>query len=128
MATIPLELSDASGVPRYRQITDQIKDLIRAGELSPGQRLPSVRELGRQLLVSLITTRRAYAELEAAGFIVRRQGRGTFVAEDVWSASRARALEEAERVLRAAVTRARQLGMDADTQRRLLAQLLGGVE
>ena len=65
-----VELSDASGLPFYRQIVDQLAELIRSGRLSPGSRLPSVRDLAGQLMVSLITTRRAYADLEAAGLIV----------------------------------------------------------
>ena len=80
MPTIDIILSNASGVPFYRQIVDQMADMIRAGTLDPGSRLASVRELALQLQVSLITVRRAYADLEAAGLIVRRQGQGTFVA------------------------------------------------
>ena len=83
MPTIDIILSNASGVPFYRQIVDQMADMIRAGTLDPGSRLASVRELALQLQVSLITVRRAYADLEAAGLIVRRQGQGTFVAMDV---------------------------------------------
>ena len=69
---LPLTLSEASGVPFYRQIVDQLSDLIDSGTLSPDQPLPSIRLLARQLLVSVITVRRAYADLEAAGLIDRR--------------------------------------------------------
>ena len=85
MSSLPIRLSQASGVPYYRQVVDQMSELIRSGQLLPGAQLPSVRELSRQLLVSLITVRRSYADLEAAGLIVRRQGQGTFVAADVES-------------------------------------------
>ncbi len=120
MARLPLQLSEASGVPYYRQVIDQVAELIRSGELAPRARLPSVRELASQLLVSLITVRRAYADLEAAGLIVRRQGQGSFVADGVEQASAQRARAEAIEVLRAAVTRARQLGLDEAEQRELL--------
>jgi len=120
LARLPLQLSEASGVPYYRQVIDQVAELIRSGELAPRARLPSVRELASQLLVSLITVRRAYADLEAAGLIVRRQGQGSFVADGVEQASAQRARAEAIEVLRAAVTRARQLGLDEAEQRELL--------
>jgi GntR family transcriptional regulator len=114
MPTIELLLSNASGVPFYRQIVDQMADLVRAGALEPGSRLASVRELALQLQVSLITVRRAYADLEAAGLIVRRQGQGTFVATDVGRAAAKQARADAESSLTQAVDRARQLGLSDD--------------
>jgi len=121
MNTLSLELSQASGVPFYRQLEDQLADLIRSGRLSPGSRLPSVRDLAGQTLVSLITVRRAYADLEAAGLIVRRQGQGTFVAEHVAELSRERAADEARQALTDAVNRAGQLGLSE-------AQILAHIE
>lgn len=121
---LPLDLSQASGVPYYRQVVDQVADLIRSGQLTAGERLPSVRELAAQLLVSLITVRRAYDELENAGLIVRRQGQGTFVGDDVRAASRRRALTEARNRLAEAVTTARQLGLEGAELRSCLEQLL----
>ncbi len=111
MSPLPLQLSAASGVPFYRQVVDQISALVRSGQLPPGTRMPSVRELAAQLMVSLITVRRAYADLEAAGLVVRRQGQGTFVAEDVGQASKARAQEQAYEALERAVRHAMQLGL-----------------
>jgi GntR family transcriptional regulator len=104
-------LSDASGVPFYRQIKDQVAQLIRSGQLEPNAQLPSVRELASQLLVSLITVRRSYADLEAAGLIKRRQGYGTFVAEEVEVPSRDQAIAEARDALTGAVDLARRLGV-----------------
>ncbi len=112
MSTLPLQLSAASGVPFYRQVVDQISALVRSGQLAPGTRMPSVRELAAQLMVSLITVRRAYADLETAGLVIRRQGQGTFVADDVGRTSQAQAQEQAFEVLERAVRRARQLGLD----------------
>jgi GntR family transcriptional regulator len=112
MSTLPLKLSAASGVPFYRQVVDQIGALVRSGQLPAGTRMPSVRELAAQLMVSLITVRRAYADLEAAGLVNRRQGQGTFVAEDVAQASQDRAQEQAYEGLERAVRHAMQLGLE----------------
>lgn len=127
MTKLPLRLTQASGVPYYRQVVDQVAELVRSGQLPAGALLPSVRELARQLLVSLITVRRAYADLEAAGLIVRRQGQGTFVAEGVEVASRERALDQARAQLADAVARARQLGLEGAELRRFLEKLLDQV-
>jgi len=124
MDRLRLELNQGSGVPFYRQIVDQIAELIRAGRLQPGARLPSFRELAPQLLVSLITVRRAYADLEQAGLIARRQGQGTFVADEVESVSKRRALAEARAQLAAAFTRARHLGLRGDPLRSSVEKLL----
>ncbi len=112
MNPLPLQLSAASGVPFYRQVVDQISALVRSGQLAPGTRMPSVRELAAQLMVSLITVRRAYADLETAGLVIRRQGQGTFVADNVGQASQAQAQEQAYEVLERAVRRAQQLGLE----------------
>ena len=122
MPTIDIILSNASGVPFYRQIVDQMADMIRAGTLDPGSRLASVRELALQLQVSLITVRRAYADLEAAGLIVRRQGQGTFVAMDVGQAAAEQARTDAAAALTQAVERARQLGLSDDDIATIITQ------
>jgi GntR family transcriptional regulator len=121
---LPITLSQASGMPFYRQIVDQMADLIRSGQLAPGTQLPSVRDLAGQLLVSLITVRRAYSDLENAGLIVLRQGYGTYVADDVIAASREQALADARAGLAAAVGRARRLGLDGGAVRAVLDELL----
>ncbi len=122
MPTIELNLSNASGVPFYRQIVDQMADMVRAGTLSPGSRLASVRELALQLQVSLITVRRAYADLEGAGLIVRRQGQGTFVAVDVGQAAAERARTDAATALKQAVERSRQLGLSDEDIATIITQ------
>ncbi len=122
--SLPLQLSDASGVPYYRQIVDQVAQFIRSGQLAPSTRLPSVRELASQLLVSLITVRRSYADLEAAGLIVRRQGQGTFVAEEVEVASRERALADGRAILSSAIAHARRLGLQGEALRATIEELL----
>ena len=71
-------ISNASSKPIYEQITDSIKTAILSGELAEGEQLPSIRALANSLRVSVITTKRAYADLEAAGFIETVQGKGSF--------------------------------------------------
>lgn len=76
-----LIISNASGKPIYEQIYTQIKNSILSGELSPGDALPSIRALAKDLRISVITTTRAYDELERDGFIDRVPGKGCYVAE-----------------------------------------------
>lgn len=79
-STLDIIISNASDKPIYEQIVSQMKGLILAGELDEGQQLPSIRALAGDLRISVITTKRAYAELEAQGFIETVQGKGSFVA------------------------------------------------
>jgi GntR family transcriptional regulator len=76
-----LFLSNNESTPMYSQIMDQIVTKVMAGDWPPGQALPSIRELASASGVSVITVKRAYLELERAGVIVTRQGKGSFVAE-----------------------------------------------
>lgn len=124
MTDLPILLSSASGVPFYRQIVDQFTDLLQRGTLPPGTQLPSVRDLAVRLRVSVITTRRAYSDLETSGLIVSRQGQGTFVAAGAATASRDQALAAARAQLAAAVHRARLLGLRGRTLRQFVAGLL----
>lgn len=78
---IPMQLSMDDPEPMYRQIESQLRGHILSGHLTAGTRLPSVRGLANELACSPITTRRAYQDLEGAGFIRTRQGMGTAVAE-----------------------------------------------
>lgn len=72
-------ISNSSASPIYEQIAQQIKSAILAGEFAEGQMLPSIRALANDLRISVITTKRAYADLEEAGFVNTVQGKGTFV-------------------------------------------------
>ncbi|MCR1839327.1 GntR family transcriptional regulator [Murimonas intestini] len=74
-------ISNSSGKPIYEQITSQIKNLIMTGELKAGDPLPSMRLLAKELRISVITTKRAYEDLERDGFITTMVGRGSFVSE-----------------------------------------------
>ena len=73
-------ISNSSGQPIYDQISSQIKNMIIAGELNEGDALPSMRLLAKELRISVITTKRAYDELEKDGFISSVPGKGSFVA------------------------------------------------
>lgn len=73
-------ISNASDKPIYEQIASQIKDAVLTGELAAGDALPSIRALANDLHVSVITTKRAYSDLESLGFIEAVQGKGSFVA------------------------------------------------
>lgn len=72
-------ISNKSGVPIYEQIKVQIKEQIMSGELAENEFLPSIRQLAKELGISVITTTRAYSDLEAEGFIATMQGKGTLV-------------------------------------------------
>ena len=67
--------------PMYKQITDQVKDAIASGGLQPETKLPSIREMSRELKISEITIKRAYSDLENEGFIITRSGLGSYVAK-----------------------------------------------
>ena len=73
-------IKNSSGIPIYEQIKEQIKEAILGDEVNEGDILPSIRQLAADLKVSVITTTRAYTELEQEGYIVNVQGKGCFVA------------------------------------------------
>ena len=76
-----LYIDNRSGAPIYDQIYSQIKDAILSGQVTEGEALPSIRNLAKDLRISVITTKRAYDELENEGFIYTLPGKGCFVAE-----------------------------------------------
>lgn len=73
-------ISNTSGEPIYQQIIDQLKGMIISGELIEAEMLPSIRQLAKDLRISVITTKRAYEELEREGFIESVPGKGSFIA------------------------------------------------
>lgn len=104
-------ISNASDKPIYEQIVTQMKDLILTGELEEGQQLPSIRALASDLRISVITTKRAYAELEAQGFVETVQGKGSFVAGGNAELLREERLRRIEDLLGSAVREARGAGI-----------------
>lgn len=110
---MPLKIiiSNSSNNPIYEQIAEQIKNQILTGELSPGDSLPSIRSLARELQISVITTKRAYEELEKEGFIETVGGKGSFVSGENKELLREKRLKMLEEKLEKAVEDARLLGL-----------------
>lgn len=106
-----LYISNTGQEPIYAQITRQIRDLILAGKLQEGDALPSIRLLAKELRISVITTKRAYEDLEAAGFIRTVPGRGSFVAPQNPALHREESLKKVEAHLQDAVDAARRGGI-----------------
>lgn len=103
----------------YLQIIEQIRHRVAVGDWRPGEEIPSIRALAASTRVSVITVKRAYLELERAGVITTRQGRGTFVASDVDLGRHLREQEIDEHLAKAAAV-ARELGLtDEDLAARL---------
>ena len=104
-------ISNSSNDPIYLQIVNQIKAMIMSGELSPGEALPSMRNLAMQMRVSLITTKRAYEELERDGFIETYTGKGSFVKTQNEELLREENLRQTEEFLQKAVQKAKMSGI-----------------
>lgn len=118
-------ISPAAEGALYQQIVDGLKREISEGRLKPGEPLPSFRALAEDLLVSLITVKRAYEELEHAGIIFRRQGLGTFVSEQGHDRSREAKLAAAENLLRDAFREASEAGLKPAEVWDLAQRILG---
>ena len=104
-------ISNSSGKPIYEQITSQIKSMIISGELKEGDALPSMRLLAKELRISVITTQRAYDDLERDGFIESFTGKGSFVAQKNVEFIREEQLKAAEEHLKNAVCAAKSSGI-----------------
>lgn len=123
-AHVPLYLSMDDPEPMYAQIKSQLKDFILGGQLAPGTKLPSMRALARDLSCSVITTRRAYEDLEGEGYISTRQGLGTVVAELSEEKISARLRWPVETAFKEAVRAGRRAGFDGEDLRRILEETL----
>ncbi len=104
-------ISNSNGKPIYEQITGQIKNMIINGELSAGQPLPSMRLLAKELRISVITTKRAYEDLERDGFITTLVGKGSFVSEANTELVKEEQLKIIEEYLEKAAESARMSGI-----------------
>jgi GntR family transcriptional regulator len=114
---LPLHLSMDDPEPMYRQIESQLRDFILSGVLKPGTRLPTIRALAYDLKCSVITTRRAYEDLEREGFISTRVGRGTVVAEISEEKLRAYRWEAAEGAMTEVIGAGRRAGLSEEELR-----------
>ena len=117
-------ISNSNGKPIYEQIIDQIKAAIVSGELAEGEQLPSIRALANSLRVSAITTKRAYADLEAAGLIETVQGKGCFVAGGNAELIREEQLRQVEAHMARAVDAGRAMGLTDDELTEMFALVL----
>jgi len=116
-------IKNSSPDPIYKQISDQLRGLIITGELKSGEALPSIRNLARDLRISVITTKRSYEDLEREGFLETVGGKGTFVAPQNMEFIREQKLKIIEAKLSEAVDEARMLGLKKNELKEMLDAL-----
>lgn len=113
-------------VPIYEQIVDQIKVLIRSGELKENDNLPSVRTLSRELKISALTVKKAYDTLESEGFTVTVHGKGTYVAATNTELLLEEQKKELEADLEQAIQKGRRCGISDEDIKSLFELILEG--
>jgi GntR family transcriptional regulator len=118
-------IANSSPDPIYEQITKQIKTQIISGELGEGEALPSIRKLAKELHISVITTKRAYENLESEGYIDTVAGKGCFVAGQNKEFLREKRMSIVEDKLSEAIDEARMLGLDIGELKEMLELLYG---
>ena len=118
-------VSNASERPIYEQIYEQIKGAILRGECAEGEALPSIRALAKELRVSVITTKRAFDDLERDGFIFSVQGKGSFVATKNRELVREEYLKSIEKKFSEAADLARLAGIGKDEMFEMLSLIIG---
>ena len=116
-------ISNSSGKPIYEQIADQVKEQIMAGALAAGDALPSMRLLAKELRISVITTKRAYEELEREGFLENVPGKGCFVAPQNRELLREAQLRRVEEKLTQAIEEARRGAVSLEELKEMLTEL-----
>lgn len=121
-------ITNSSGEPIYQQISSQIKALIMDGTLKEGDALPSMRTLAMQLRISVITTKRAYEDLERDGFIESYTGKGSFVKAQNTELLREENLRQTEGLLAQACEKARMSGIGLEELKEILEIVYGGGE
>lgn len=117
-------LSNSSSLPIYEQIKEQVKMQILSGELYENEMLPSLRQLAKDLKISVLTTTRAYNELEEEGYITSRQGKGFFVMPSNSDLLREQLIKEVESGLNNAIMASRRASMTDQELINLLKLLL----
>lgn len=117
-------IENRSELPIYAQIKEQVKEQIITGEIKEGAALPSIRQLAKELSISVITTTRAYNELEAEGFIATRQGKGSIVLPRDSGMVREQYLKRIEDALGTAVTYAGYAGIGGEELITMLKTLM----
>jgi len=104
-------ISNTSGIAIYKQIYEQIKKQIICGDLQEGTALPSIRKLAKEIHVSVITTKKAFDELEKEKLVVSIGGKGTYVAPQNIEFIREQKMQQVEEKLNAAISEAKMLGL-----------------
>ncbi|MBM7715415.1 GntR family transcriptional regulator [Siminovitchia sp. FSL H7-0308] len=116
-------ISNSSKAPIYEQIANQIKKLILTSQLKEGEPLPSMRQLAKDLQISVITTKRAYEELEKNGFIYSIVGKGSYVAEQNVEIIHEKKLKVMEEKLVDAIQNAKEMGISLSELKEMLTLL-----
>ena len=119
-------ISNSAGKPIYEQISSQIKEMIMNGTLTEGDPLPSMRNLAKQLRISIITTKRAYEELERDGFIESFTGKGSFISRQNQDFVREEGLKQIEEYLTNAAEKAKHCGVEYTELAELLEMIYKG--
>ncbi|MFS8631119.1 MAG: GntR family transcriptional regulator [Bacillales bacterium] len=119
-------ISNSSDEPIYQQIINQIKEQILKGELTESEPLPSIRKLAKELNISVITTKRAYDELEREGFIVTVAGKGSFVATINKEIFRETKLKFVEDKMTEAIETAKAVGLTLEELQEMVKLLYEG--
>ena len=117
-------LSNSSALPIYEQIKEQVKAQLLSGELYENEMLPSLRQLAKDLKISVLTTTRAYNELEEEGYITSRQGKGFFVMPSGSDLLKEQLIKEVESGLNSAIVAARRASLTEEELINLLKLLL----
>jgi GntR family transcriptional regulator len=118
-----IALSPSNPDPMYKQVTDQIKNAIAAGDLRSNDKLPSIRELAEALETSVITIKRAYLDLENDGYILTRAGLGSFVVDVDRDRLRQEKLAEFKAALKGILATGAKYGVKADDIARLIREI-----
>ncbi|MDA1475161.1 GntR family transcriptional regulator [Bacillus changyiensis] len=119
-------ISNSSDEPIYAQVVSQIKEQIVKGELSESAALPSIRNLAKELKISVITTKRAYDELEKDGFIVTMAGKGSYVAAINQEMLREMKVRSIEEKMTEAITEAKLIGLSCEELQKMLKLIYEG--
>jgi len=119
-------ISNSSGKPIYEQICSQIKEMVMNGTLKAGDSLPSMRTLAQNLRISIITTKRAYEELEKDGFIESFTGKGSFVKAQNQELMREEGLKQIEEYFRLSCEKAKMLNVSMEELSELLTIIYEG--
>mgnify|MGYP001087826149 CR=1 FL=1 len=117
---------NGQGVPYYHQIKSQIASAILSGALPAGSRLPSIRQLAMELSISVITTKRAYTDLELEGYITTIPGKGTYVSDNARPRLEGLVMEKSAGILKTAIDEALSLGLSRESIIQIFHDIIKG--